>query len=306
MHHKKEFVVKDFTSYSSEFPFKDPSSLTRPGYSTAEIEKMHQEDLADETHMTAEITVPVVTRSQSAQMVSKQSLIQAPLQSPIVDLSPVLDLLPPPTEELQQTFISSRDRVLDTPMVSLSEFDITRALLNSDYPVILPPSYTAFPQLKDLVPATGPMVVVGYKVQKLSTSNTTLWVRFTSPYEYTDKTIQMYPRSLEPKKGPGCGANFSLLRAISSSNPQATTLRDLGINLSSSAALTSTLFRHFCCMQKPRDSMTAVFDDHCTCDDLDTELHLDFPVLPPQQSTFDGPQNFQNMKEKTNSPSMQP
>jgi hypothetical protein len=258
----------------------------------------HQEDLADETHITTEITVPVVTRSQSVQMVSKQSLIQAPLQSPIVDLSPVLDLLPPPTEELQQTFISSRDRVLDTPIVSLSEFDLTRALLNSGYPVILPPSYTAFPQLKDLVPATGPMVVVGYKVQKLSTSKTTLWVRFTSPCEYADKTIQMYLKSLEPKKGPGCGANFSLLRAISGSNPQTTTLHDLGINLSSSAALTSTLLRHFCSMQKPRDSLTTVFDDHGTCDDLDTELHLDFPVLPPQQSAFDGPQNFQNMKEK--------
>ncbi len=45
--------------------------------------------------------------------------------------------------------------------------------------------------------------------------------------------------------------------------------------------------------------MTATFDDHDTCDDLDTELHIDFPVLPPQQSAFDGPQNFQNMKEKS-------
>jgi len=177
-------------------------------------------------------------------------------------------------------------------MASLSELDLARALLNSGYPVILPPSYAAFPQLKDLAPATGPMVVVGYKVQKLSTSKAALWVRFTPPYEYVGKTIQMYPKSLEPKKGPACGADFSLLRAISASNPQATTLRDLGINSSSSAALTSTLLRHFCSMQKPRDSMTAAFDDHGTCDDLDTELHIDFPVLPPQQSAFDGPPNL--------------
>jgi hypothetical protein len=94
-------VVKDFTSYPSEFPFKDPSCLTRPGYSAAEIDKMHQEDLADEARITAEITAPAVTRSQSAQMASKQPLIQAPLQPPIIDLSPVLDLLPPPTEEPQ-------------------------------------------------------------------------------------------------------------------------------------------------------------------------------------------------------------
>jgi hypothetical protein len=102
MHRKQEIVIKDFTSYPSELPFKDPSCLTRPGYSAAEIDKMHQEDLADEVHITAEITVPVVTHSQSAQMVSKQPLIQAPLQPPIIDLSPVLDLLPPPAEEPQQ------------------------------------------------------------------------------------------------------------------------------------------------------------------------------------------------------------
>jgi hypothetical protein len=30
--------------------------------------------------------------------------------------------------------------------------------------------------------------------------------------------------------------------------------------------------------------MTAVFDDHDTSDDMDTEIQLDFPVLPPQQS----------------------
>ena len=240
MHRKQEIVVKDFTSYPSEFPFKDPSCLTRPGYSAAEIEKMHQEDLADEARITAEITAPAVTRSQSAQMASKQPLIQAPLQLPIVDLSPVIEMLPPPAEAPHQPFISSRDRVLDTPMASLPELDLARALLNSGYPIILPPAYAAFPQLQDLAPATGPMVVVGYKVQKLSTAKAALWVRFTSPCEYAGKTIQMYPKSLEPKKGPACGADFSLLRAISDSNPQATTLRDLGINSSSSTTLTST------------------------------------------------------------------
>ena len=44
MHRKQEIVVKDFTSYPSEFLFKDPSCLTLPGYSATEIEKMHQED----------------------------------------------------------------------------------------------------------------------------------------------------------------------------------------------------------------------------------------------------------------------
>ena len=59
-------------------------------------------------------------------------------------------------------------------MVSLSDLDLARALLNSDYPVILPASCAAFPQLQDFAPNTGPMVVVGFKVQKLSTSKVSL------------------------------------------------------------------------------------------------------------------------------------
>jgi hypothetical protein len=108
----------------------------------------------------------------------------------------------------------------------------------------------------------------------------------------------MYPKSLEPKKGPACGADFSLLRAISASHPQATTLRDLGINSSSSTALTSTLIRHFSFMQKTRDSMTSLFDDHGISDDMDTELQLEFPVLPPKRSVFDNLDNFEDSKEK--------
>ncbi len=98
MDRKQEIVVKDFTSYPSEFPFKDPSCLTRPGYSAAEIQEMHQEDLADEARITTELNAPAVTRSQSAQMVSNQSLIQTSLPPPILVLSSVLDLLPSPTE----------------------------------------------------------------------------------------------------------------------------------------------------------------------------------------------------------------
>jgi hypothetical protein len=110
----------------------------------------------------------------------------------------------------------------------------------------------------------------------------------------------MYPKSLEPKKGPACGADFSLLRAISDDHPQATTFRDLGINSSSSAALTST-FRHFSSMHKPRDSMTAAFDDHGKSDDMDTEIQLDFPVLTPQRSLALGAMAEKpQMKEKKN------
>ena len=138
-------MVKDFTSYPSEFPFKDPSYLTRPGYSAAEIQEMHQEDLADEARITAELNAPAVTRSQSAQLALKQPLIQEPLMLSPVVLPPALELLPPPSEKPLQSLISSRDRVLDTPLASLPELDLARALLHHGYPVILPPSYATFP-----------------------------------------------------------------------------------------------------------------------------------------------------------------
>jgi hypothetical protein len=63
VHRKQEIVVKDFTSYPSEFPFKDPSCLTCPGYSATEIEEMHQEDLAAEARRSSLapcVRVPVV------------------------------------------------------------------------------------------------------------------------------------------------------------------------------------------------------------------------------------------------------
>ena len=89
--------------------------------------------------------VPVVTLSQSAQLVSNQHLIHAPLPPPIVVLSSVLELLHPPADSPPQSFISSWDRELDTPLASLPELHhLVRPLLNSGYPIILPPSYTAF------------------------------------------------------------------------------------------------------------------------------------------------------------------
>ncbi len=85
-------------------------------------------------------------------------------------------------------------------MVSLPEVDLVRTLLNSGYPVILPPAYTVFPHLKDLTPTTGPMVVAGYKVQKLSTSKEALWVRFTSPCEYEVRPSRCTLKTSTPKR----------------------------------------------------------------------------------------------------------
>ena len=134
--------------------------MTRSGYSTEEIQEIHQEDLADETRITVELNVPVVTRSQSVQLALKQTLIQDPLTPLHVVLTTVLDLLLPPSENPPQSFISSRDRLLDTPLTSLPELDLART----------PPT------------ATGPMVVVGYNSETFYIKDDTLG-SVTSPPE---------------------------------------------------------------------------------------------------------------------------
>jgi hypothetical protein len=56
-----------------------------------------------------------------------------------------------------------------------------------------------------------------------------LWVRFLSPPRYKDKKLQLYPRSLEPHKGPGQGQDFSLLSELDIQYPSTLTLGDIGI-----------------------------------------------------------------------------
>jgi hypothetical protein len=63
VHRRQETIVKDYTSYPIEFPFKDPSCLVRPGYTAAQILQMHLEDLAERERIVAELAAPVVTRS---------------------------------------------------------------------------------------------------------------------------------------------------------------------------------------------------------------------------------------------------
>ena len=71
---------KDYTSYPMEFPFKDPSCLVRPRYTAAEILQMHQEVLAEEESIVAELAAHAVMRSQSAQLAATQmAAAQAPL-----------------------------------------------------------------------------------------------------------------------------------------------------------------------------------------------------------------------------------
>ena len=119
----------------------------------------------------------------------------------------------------------------------MSELDLARALLKHNYPIVLPAHYAPF----DKPSPEGKMVVVGVKAQKTSATKAVLWVRFTSPPSYVGHQIQLYPKSLEPKNGPAKGADFSILSALASNHPHATTLRHLGIHEQTSSQMTTAM-----------------------------------------------------------------
>jgi hypothetical protein len=292
MHRKQEMLVKDYTSYPTEFPFKDPSCLVRPGYTTAEILQMHQEDIAEEERIVAELAAPAVTRSQSAQLAATPLTVHpAPIivvPSPLVSLparSPVSVAQPLSTPVT--TRVPYLDSLLDTPMTSINELDLGKALLKAGFPITLPASYANFPQIQKLPTASGPMVAIGYKTERLTAVKSALWVRFTSPPEFVGHNIQMYPKSFEPTKGPARGADFIILKSIHISHPHAVTLRDLGIHEFSSSKLTTLLLRHFSELSKPRESVPSAYDDHDLSDDNADETDSDSLFLPQQQSVED-------------------
>jgi len=292
MHRKQEMLVKDYTSYPTEFPFKDPSCLVRPGYTAAEILQMHQEDIAEEERIVAELEAPAVTRSQSAQIAATSLTVHpAPIivvPSPLASLPARLPVsVAQPLSAPVTTRVPYLDSLLDTPMTLINELDLGKALLKAGFPITLPASYANFPQIQKLPTASGPMVAIGYKTERLTTVKSALWVRFTSPPEFVGRNIQMYPKSFEPTKGPARGADFSILKAINISHPHAVTLRDLGIHEFSSSKLTTLLLRHFSELSKPRESVPSAYDDHGLSDDNADETDSHSMFHPPQQSVED-------------------
>jgi hypothetical protein len=108
------------------------------------------------------------------------------------------------------------------------------------------------------------MIVIGTRVQRLSKLKSALWVRFLSPPSYKDKKLQLYPRSLEPHKGPGQGQDFSLLSALAIQYPSALTLSDIGITERTRAATTAALLQALPTCHKTTGSSTdtAPVSDH--------------------------------------------
>ena len=231
---KSRIKVKDFKSYPEDFPFRDPTCLVRTTMAmTQEFEKMQTEDANDDSHIAAEDAIAALTRAQA-------KAIQAATNDPLPDLTlqtPISHI--PPTQMITSKARGpkSTNMDLDSILQDQHEHELAKAFLKYSLPIVLPLRYKP-PNMSN---PEGEMVVVGVKVQKLSSQKSALWVRFTSPPSYLGHQIQLYPKSCEPKKGSAQGADFSILTAITHNHPHAHTLRDLGVTETSSSDMTQAM-----------------------------------------------------------------
>jgi hypothetical protein len=83
-------------------------------------------------------------------------------------------------------------------MTSINDLKLGRAFLKSGFPITLPASYANFPQIPKLPLASGPMVAIGYKTERLTAVKSALWVRFTLPPEAETSSCTQ-----KAKKRPG-------------------------------------------------------------------------------------------------------
>ena len=163
----------------------------------------------------------------------------------------------------------------------MTESELATDFLNNNVAFVLPSQYRP----PNFPPPEAEMIAIGTRVQRLSKLKSALWVRFLSPPSYKDKKLQLYPRSLEPHKGPGQGQDFSLLSALAIQYPSALNLRDIGITERTRAATTSALLHT---LPIPARVSPAVLghkkwnDDVLTCERLLQEDSAPFalPCLP--------------------------
>ena len=233
---RTELSVKDFKSYPDEYPFRDPTCLTRsPDTLRKELAKMRVEDEADDQLIADQLQTHVITRSQSqaAERAKQNDLILSatPQQADAKHSSrkgakPALASKPIP---------AAKD-CIDIPMSEMPELSLAHAFVTHKFPVTLPVHYNP----AGMPTPKGEMIVIAVKAQKQTREKATVWVEFLSPPSHAGKQIQLYPKSLEPKHGPAQGADFSLLTAVKAQFPHAVTWRDLGVAIPSNSHTTAS------------------------------------------------------------------
>ena len=218
---RTEMSVKDFTSYPSEFPFRDPTCLTRyPTELRKELSEMHTEDDVDDKLIAEQLHVQAVTRSQTHSVSRAHT---QPLQCKTITTIPSNPKKSVNSKSSQLKKSSVQSGLM--PLSETHEHDLARAFVQHKYPVTLPERYnpSGFPKPK------GDMIVIAVKSQKQTREKAIVWVEFLSPPSHAGSQIQLYPKSLEPKHGPAQGADFSLLSAVKEAYPTTTTWSDLGV-----------------------------------------------------------------------------
>ena len=230
---RTELSVQDYKSYPDQFPFRDPTCLTRsPEALRKELAAMHTEDDADDQLIAEELQMNVVTRAQ------KQAIERARENAIIPAEATLSQQSTSPTKKKVPKSKPKQATSKTTLLSEMHELDLARDFVRYKYPVTLPPSYNP----PDMPAPKGDMVVVAVKAQRETKDKAVVWVEFLSPPSHTGRQIQLYPRSVERKHGPAKGADFSLLTAIRANHPMAKTWLDLGVHaLSASSATAAAL-----------------------------------------------------------------
>jgi hypothetical protein len=240
---KTTMMVSDFKTYYDQFPIRDPTCLVSAAFSHKDVQAMHTEDAVDDADLAAQ-PAPPLTRFRSQSLpVHLPAAPSVPTAVPI----PTLPNPPPPVS------------IFNQPFSSMTESQLAAAFLNNNVAFVLPSQYCP----PDFPPPETDMIVISTRVQRLSKLKSALWVRFLSPPSYKDKKLQLYPRSLEPHKGPGQGQDFSLLSTLGIQYPSALTLNDIGITERTRAATTAALLQDL-----PTCHVVYVYENRLVCTDL--------------------------------------
>ena len=236
---QRKIKVQDFKSYPLQFPFKDPSCLTRNMPTIMkEMSKMHEENAHDDTGnlIAMETSNQIHTRAQmrAAENAAHSHILEPPdvdtdIISPLLVRDPAvtvtnerdnITLLPsilPPRATSGDDSAAARPSVqhdeagidLHANIVDYTKLEIAKALARHSVEIGLSKHYAP----NHVVPE-GKMRVVGIKAKKISSTKAVLIVKFITPPSLKNVQMQLFCTSLEPNTKQGQGADLSIMTSL--------------------------------------------------------------------------------------------
>ena len=134
---RTELSVKDFTSYPSDFPFHDPTCLTRSPESLRKaLADMHTEDETDDQLIAEELKEHAITRSQTHAHTRAK-------ENPLIQQQPIVYTPSPVQANVAATGGAPAKSVdkWDVPLAELQELDLARSFVKLKLPILLPLRY---------------------------------------------------------------------------------------------------------------------------------------------------------------------